>query len=90
MPRYRCSRCLYCFDTNDGLEEHARSVQPCALRESTEVEGITADQERRLRSRKRTKIEADSNVVGQDTQRWHEMYRIIFPDADALAVSPCK
>ncbi|RFN43100.1 kinase-like protein [Fusarium flagelliforme] len=90
IPRYRCSRCLSCFDNTAALEEHVRSVQPCALREPTEIEGITADQERRLRSRKRTKAEADSNEGGHDTQRWHEMYRIVFPDADALAVSPCE
>ncbi|CAG1978794.1 unnamed protein product [Fusarium graminearum] len=88
IPRYKCSRCLSCFDNSDGLEGHIRSVEPCKLRESTEVEGINAEQERRLRTRKRTKTEADSNETIRDTQRWYEMYKIIFPDADVQTISP--
>ncbi|SCV57495.1 uncharacterized protein FFB14_15171 [Fusarium fujikuroi] len=70
------------------LEEHVRSVEPCILRESTEIEGINAEQERRLRSRKRTRTETDSNEAGRETQRWREMYKIIFPDADSQTISP--
>ncbi|KAI6762335.1 hypothetical protein HG531_002888 [Fusarium graminearum] len=44
--------------------------------------------ERRLRTRKRTKTEADSNETIRDTQRWYEMYKIIFPDADVQTISP--
>ncbi|KAF5722005.1 kinase-like (PK-like) [Fusarium mundagurra] len=84
----KCSRCLSYFDNSAGLEEHVRSVEPCILRESADVEGLNAEQERRLRSRKRTRTETESNEVDRDIQRWHEMYKIIFPDADAQTISP--
>ncbi|CEF71836.1 hypothetical protein FGSG_11649 [Fusarium graminearum PH-1] len=88
IPGYKCSRCVSCFDNSDGLEGHILSVESCKLRESTEAEGINAEQERRLRTRKRTKTEADSNEAVRDTQRWYEMYKIIFPDADVQTISP--
>lgn len=57
------------------------------LHNSTEIKGINAKQERRLRLRKRTRTETELNEVDRKTQRWREIYKIIFPDTNAQTIS---
>ena len=48
-------------------------------------EGFTKDQEKRLRSRKKT------NADMTDEDKWCEIYMILFPDDGENAIpSPCK
>lgn len=48
-------------------------------------EGFTKDQEKRLRSRKKT--HADMT----DDDKWREIYGVLFPDDDQNAIPlPCK
>jgi hypothetical protein len=48
-------------------------------------EGFTKDQEKRLRSRKKT--HADMT----DEDKWREIYIVLFPDDDQSVIpSPCK
>ncbi|KAF2815138.1 uncharacterized protein BDZ99DRAFT_567033 [Mytilinidion resinicola] len=88
LTKHRCTRCLAYFEDGAGLEAHTRSVTPCALSESPDIEGINAEQERRLRSRKRTRTDATSGDIDRDCERWWEMYKIIFPDTNPEHISP--
>ncbi len=47
-------------------------------------EGFTKDQEKRLRSRKKT------NADMTDEDKWREIYMILFPDDEHAIPSPCK
>lgn len=67
-----CLRCHDVFLNEEGLEKHYQSQTPCQLRAGVKsLEGITASQERQLRSRKRSdKTEED---------KWRDVYRVCFP-----------
>ncbi|KAF4538624.1 Zinc finger c2h2-type protein [Lasiodiplodia theobromae] len=69
----RCSRCLETFDTEDALQDHQRAPDACELRQPPQSSGFSKDQERQLRSRKR------SPGCMSEEEKWLEVYRILFP-----------
>jgi hypothetical protein len=78
----RCSRCGDVFKHLDHLNAHLRNLVPCEVRPEEPNEGITADIEKKLKSRKR----AWPNQ-GEEG-RWREVYQILFPNEEIP--SPCK
>ncbi|RFU29493.1 hypothetical protein B7463_g6824, partial [Scytalidium lignicola] len=67
-------KCWFEFKNREALEAHLRAIDTCPLSSSTSpFDGITADLEKKLRSRKkesRGQSEAD---------RWRDIYRLLFP-----------
>lgn len=91
LPKHKCSRCHSSFNNAADLESHVRLVTPCSLSEPQDTDGITPEQERRLRSKKRTRTEGDPDAV--ELERWTEIYKIIFPGAESPhepIPSPCR
>jgi hypothetical protein len=82
----QCPRCWEPFKADAPLQEHLQQDPPCAVRSNrTLQEGFTKDQEKKLRSRKKT--HADMT----DEDKWREIYLILFPDDDQSTVpSPCE
>ncbi|KAL1836191.1 hypothetical protein VTJ49DRAFT_5458 [Mycothermus thermophilus] len=64
-----------------ALRLHIQQDPPCRIQEKrTLQEGFTKDQEKKLRSRKKT--HADMN----DEDKWREIYTILFPDDDHSSI----
>ncbi|GKT66266.1 hypothetical protein ColTof4_02990 [Colletotrichum tofieldiae] len=57
------------------LQAHARSADACEVREPEVLDGVTQDQEKRLRSRKKTSAKELT-----EAEKWRQMYSILFPD----------
>jgi hypothetical protein len=74
------------FKADGQLQSHLQQDPPCAIQGNrTLQEGFTKDQEKKLRSRKKT--HADMT----DEDKWCEIYKILFPDDDPSAIpSPCE
>ncbi|KAK4184245.1 hypothetical protein QBC35DRAFT_392137 [Podospora australis] len=71
----QCPRCWDTFKTDTLLQAHIQQDPPCVVKENKlPHEGFTKDQEKRLRSRKKT--QADMT----DEDKWREIYLILFPD----------
>jgi hypothetical protein len=72
------------FKTQEQLDVHVRVAlnDVCELQNGIPPEGITLDQERRLRSRKK----ASPNQ--SDEERWRDIYKLLFPNEQIP--SPCK
>ncbi|KAH7395480.1 hypothetical protein BKA64DRAFT_59994 [Cadophora sp. MPI-SDFR-AT-0126] len=70
-----CPRCWCEFDTLTNLEDHIKAENICKKRDSGHPpKGITAEQERILRSRKKS-------PAGQsEEERWMEIYQLLFPN----------
>lgn len=68
------------------LQDHLQQDPPCPIRQNRVIqEGFTKEQEKKLRSRKKT--HADMT----DEDKWREIYMILFPDDDPETIpSPCK
>ena len=80
---YQCPRCKDTFKNQESLDVHLHSSEWCERVDSeVQVEGITAQIERRLRSKKKAYREQS------DVDRWKEIYRILFPGSEVP--SPCK
>ncbi|EFQ33100.1 hypothetical protein CGRA01v4_13252 [Colletotrichum graminicola] len=75
LPKFSCPRCSQPFETQADLQAHARSADACEVREPEFLDGITQDQEKRLRSRKKTSAKDLTEV-----EKWTQAYRILFPD----------
>ncbi|KAK2001679.1 hypothetical protein LX36DRAFT_327773 [Colletotrichum falcatum] len=75
LPKFSCPRCSQPFDTQADLQTHARSADACEVREPEFLDGITQDQEKRLRSRKKT-----SAKELNEAEKWTQVYGILFPD----------
>ncbi|TDZ24868.1 hypothetical protein Cob_v002528 [Colletotrichum orbiculare MAFF 240422] len=75
LPKFSCPRCSQPFETQADLQAHARSLTPCKVSEPEVVDGITQDQEKKLRSRKKT-----SGKELTEAEKWKQVYAIIFPD----------
>ncbi|OHW98968.1 hypothetical protein CSPAE12_02357 [Colletotrichum incanum] len=75
LPKFSCPRCSQPFETQTDLQAHARSADACEVREPEVLDGLTQDQEKRLRSRKKT-----STKELTEAEKWTQMYSIIFPD----------
>ncbi|TKW52884.1 hypothetical protein CTA1_5952 [Colletotrichum tanaceti] len=57
------------------LQAHARCADACEVREPEALDGITQDQEKRLRSRKKTSARELT-----EADKWTQVYSILFPD----------
>ncbi|KAH0545448.1 hypothetical protein FGG08_000449 [Glutinoglossum americanum] len=77
MKRHRapiqCTRCCSTFNHQSELDGHVRDINRCDLRPQEPVEGITAEIEKRLRSRKKSSPDQD------EESKWKAIYGIIFP-----------
>ncbi|GAB1316788.1 hypothetical protein MFIFM68171_06998 [Madurella fahalii] len=79
----QCPRCWDVFKADSQLQLHLQQDPPCTIREKDTLhEGFTKDQEKRLRSRKKT--HADMT----DEDKWREIYMILFPDDDPSSIPP--
>ncbi|KXH52354.1 hypothetical protein CNYM01_02170 [Colletotrichum nymphaeae SA-01] len=75
LPKFSCPRCSQSFETQLALQAHARSLDACDVREPEVLDGITQDQEKKLRSRKKTSAKELT-----EAEKWIQVYRILFPD----------
>jgi hypothetical protein len=56
---------------------------PCEWQEAPIIEGMTAEQEKKLKSRK--------SITQSEEVKWKNVYRILFPDEEETSFpSPCK
>jgi len=70
-----CPRCWCEFEAERDLENHLQAEDICHKRNSGDPpRGITAEQARVLRSRKK------SPVAQSEEQRWMEIYQLLFPN----------
>jgi hypothetical protein len=64
------------------LSAHLRQDQICPLIHGEVLDGVDKEQEKKLRSRKKSTL--------SEEEKWREMFRVIFPDHDEdLMPSPC-
>lgn len=75
LPQHLCSRCLETFSSEAELREHSRAPTPCQVNVNTNVEGITLDQEKALKSKKRT----SKSGINTNEEKWKDIYTILFP-----------
>ncbi|KAL2873852.1 hypothetical protein SGCOL_011000 [Colletotrichum sp. CLE4] len=75
LPKFSCPRCSQSFETQLALQAHARSLDACDVREPEVLDGITQDQEKKLRSRKKTSAKELT-----EGEKWSQVYSIVFPD----------
>lgn len=69
-----CGRCDEVFEDEECLQRHQNTEKPCERNEKkVERNGITSDQERQLRSKKRRRGE------NTEEEKWQGIYRILFP-----------
>lgn len=70
----QCLRCSVAFPTETSLKIHLRDPQGCEVREQISPEGFDKDQERKLKSKKR------SQKSQNEEEKWRCVYNILFPD----------
>ncbi|KAK4139595.1 uncharacterized protein C8A04DRAFT_32922 [Dichotomopilus funicola] len=71
----QCPRCWDVFKVDTQLQTHLQQDPPCSVQRNQMLqEGFTKEQEKRLRSRKKT----HADMTGED--KWREIYTILFPD----------
>ncbi|KAK2729243.1 hypothetical protein CKAH01_10331 [Colletotrichum kahawae] len=75
LPKFSCPRCSQPFETQADLQAHARLPTPCEVKEPEVLDGITQDQEKKLRSRKKT-----SGKELNEAEKWTQVYSLLFPD----------
>ncbi|KAJ3571466.1 hypothetical protein NPX13_g5369 [Xylaria arbuscula] len=73
-------KCYSSFGDDKELQAHLRADEPCKKSDIAPEEGIDMDTERKLRERKR------HNSGQTETQRWTEIYLLLFPSADRNAI----
>jgi hypothetical protein len=84
LPKYKCPRCNLGCNSDKELEDHLRADELCKKSNMVREEGIDQDTERKLRERKK------HNSGQTETQRWIEIYLLLFPAANKDAIpSPC-
>ncbi|KAL2022647.1 hypothetical protein VTK56DRAFT_4991 [Thermocarpiscus australiensis] len=77
----QCPRCWDVFKADGDLQSHLQKEPPCTIQENRMLcEGFTKDQEKKLRSRKKT----HADMTDQD--KWREIYMILFPDDDQSSI----
>ena len=80
----QCHRCCSTFANEPTLREHQRDPRGCEVKEHVPLEGFDKDQERKLKSKKR------SLVYMSEEDKWKGVYRVLFPDDnEADMPSPC-
>lgn len=77
QPPHRCTRCMARFNSDAQLRDHLRAEVPCKVNLDVSPEGITTEQEKALKSKKRS---ARSATANGDTDKWNEIYGILFPN----------
>lgn len=81
----QCNRCCSTFSNEPTLREHQRDARGCEIKDQVPLEGFDKDQERKLKSKKR------SLVYQSEEDKWKGVYRILFPDDNDVDMpSPCK
>lgn len=70
----QCHRCCTTFSNDVTLREHQRDPRGCDVREQMPLEGFDKEQERHLKSKKK------SQVHQTEEEKWKGVYRILFPD----------
>jgi hypothetical protein len=78
----QCKRCWINFKSSTELEGHYTADDICEKKAGTTAEGVTADIEERLRSRKQM------GPRKSEEDRWREIYKLLFPDE--IVPSPCE
>ncbi|KAK0719110.1 hypothetical protein B0H67DRAFT_459235, partial [Lasiosphaeris hirsuta] len=73
----QCPRCWEPFRSEARFREHLQQDPPCAVLANQKiVDGFTKEQEKMLRSRRRSRPETSR------VDKWKEVYTILFPDDD--------
>lgn len=81
----QCNRCCFTFANEPTLREHQRDPHGCEIKDQVPLEGFDKDQERKLKSKKR------SLVYQSEEDKWKGVYRILFPDDNDVDMpSPCR
>ncbi|KAM5343004.1 hypothetical protein ACJ41O_013970 [Fusarium nematophilum] len=78
LPKYRCNRCRQDLKSESSLFEHQRSEVPCPIQAYEPTEGISEEQERLLRSRKKKSGQSSEEA------KWVAVYQILFPLDDPI------
>ncbi|KAH7389987.1 hypothetical protein BKA66DRAFT_460242 [Pyrenochaeta sp. MPI-SDFR-AT-0127] len=73
----QCHRCCTTFAHDTALRAHQRDERGCAVRTQMPLEGFDKEQERRLKSKKR------SQTYQSEEEKWKGVYKILFPDDEA-------
>ncbi len=82
MPSH-CVRCWAVFKHKSEHDDHMRAEKRCELQPKQLIDGVTVDQEKELKKRKKTGPEQSEG------EKWKDVYRILFPDAKSIP-TPCK
>ena len=78
----QCKRCWQTFKVQESLDAHLTVVNICSLQTGQAAEGLTADLEKKLKSRKK------SSPDQTEEARWKEIYGLLFPNE--VVPNPCK
>ena len=85
MRPIQCVRCWDSFKTLEEHEEHQRAPQVCQIKSRAIADGCDRDQERLLRSKKR------SAAIKSESDKWKQVWKTLFPeDGDDDIPAPCK
>jgi hypothetical protein len=76
----QCHRCCSTFVNEPMLREHQRDPQGCEIKEQAPLEGFDKEQERKLKSKKRSLVHLS------EEEKWKSVYRILFPDDDDMGM----
>ncbi|OJD31267.1 zinc finger c2h2-type protein [Diplodia corticola] len=76
LPPNLCARCQETFESEAQLRDHTRILVPCPLSPDKHGEGITLEQEKALKSKKRT----TKSGINTDEEKWKDVYTILFPN----------
>jgi hypothetical protein len=78
----QCKRCWQTFKSNEALDAHIAVLNICDLVPGQAAEGLTADIEKRLKSRKKTSPDQTEEA------RWKDIYGMLFPNQ--VVPNPCE
>jgi hypothetical protein len=85
MQPSQCLRCGAVFEIHVDLQNHLRAAVACDIQPFEPVDGVTPEQQIRLRSRKKP-LKPKS-----EAEKWVEVYQTLFPEDDPSDTpSPCK
>lgn len=79
-PPY-CKRCKQEFNDEETLQVHLFAHIPCSFKEGEPPDGISGAMRKALKNRKNT------NPKQSQSERWKEIYRMLFPDSEVP--EPC-
>jgi len=85
LPTIHCAKCFRVFNSSKDLDDHMilQGQNTCDVENrSPPPKGISAEQEKALRSRKKT------GASQSEEDRWKEIYQVLFP-GEPCPKSPC-